>query len=263
MRELLLIAFILVAAALPMPSRPVVVSRAWNPRFVQLATLGAERAAAELMWMRTVQVIGDPHFERDGKPHLIKWLEGVTTLDPSLHAPYFLGAVLLVARKDDSIRLDAMLAKAETLAPDDFEFPQLRGFVAYFSGLDPAAAAAHYERAAAMPGAPAYLAPFAQRLRKQGLSCRAVSENLRDLGRRDAGVRRWLTGDDDALLRSCIKEQLSRAAAQHRLLGLGPAPTVEDLIARGLLPEAPPAPPGECWLMVNGVYLLGQCEDKQ
>jgi hypothetical protein len=253
----------MVAAALPVPPRPVVVSAPWNPRFLELATLGHKTAAAELMWMRTIQVIGDADFDAVLKPQLIVWLEGVNSLDPTLRAPYFLGAVLLIGRRDDGERLDVMLERAEKLAPDDYELPQLRGFIAYFSGLDTDKAAAHYERAASVKGAPGFVAAFAARLRKQGLSCRALHQNLSDIGRADASVRRWLTGDDDTVLRNCITEELRRAAGQYRLLGLGPSPTVDDLIAKGLLAEAPPSPAGECWLLKDGRYVLGPCGNQQ
>lgn len=261
MRATALMGLLLVAAVLPVPSRPVSLSRPWNPRFVEFAMLGAKTAAAELMWMRTVQIIGDPRFERDGRPQLIDWLEGVNALDPTLHAPYFLGAVLLIGRREDGVRLDRMLARAEDLAPNDYEYAQLRGFIAYFSGLDSQLAAEYYERASKVPGAPPYLASFAARLRKQGLTCRALSQNLRDVGGSDAGLRRWMASGDDAVLRNCIIEELKRAASAYRLQGLGGEPSVADLIAKGLLSEVPPAPPGECWRLKDSHYVLDSCEN--
>lgn len=233
----------------------------WNPTFVEAATFGSATVAAEFMWMRAVQLIGDRNFETEGKPHLADWLENVSRLDPTLRAPYQLGAVALIGREADAARIDAMLAVGEEQFPDDWSFPQLRGFIAYFGGQENKRAADHYERASQLPGAPSFLPAFVRRLREQDANCKELRAQLEDVQRQDEPEAFHANANEVVI--NCVRNEIKRAAARFRNNGMQGELTTERLVELGLLAEAPPTRPGFCWLPSAGSWNLEPCPGKQ
>ncbi|MBI1949162.1 MAG: hypothetical protein HYS27_25970 [Deltaproteobacteria bacterium] len=223
------------------------------------AALGRTYAASDLAWLRTVQLMGDPVLEQARWPHLEEWVDLTTRFDPTFETPYHFGALLLVGDPVRAQVADRMLARGEVAQPTSFSLPAMRGFIAYFSQLDPAAAALHYHRAARLPGAPPFFEAFARRLEHQGQTC---AQMLRDLNSLAAGEtaekRRALLAGREQIVLGCVEGQLKNAASVYRTRH-GRNGSLDELRAAGLLAEEPFAPPGRCWQVVSGRPSLVSC----
>jgi tetratricopeptide (TPR) repeat protein len=116
-------------------------------------------SVADAYYLAMVQYYGE-HVKGDGRlDALPQMVDLVTKLSPHFTRSYLFGAFALI----DAGRPDAayeVLKRGFAENPDDWHFPAYLGFFAYRygEGKDKDAAAARwYERAAAIPGAPAYL----------------------------------------------------------------------------------------------------------
>jgi hypothetical protein len=122
----------------------------WPPAAVRVAALGRSSAAADVAWLKTVQLLGSDAQAAAGYPELEKWIDLITTLDPRFEEPYFFGATLLVTDPERAPQIDALLERGEQVFPGLFHFAMLRGFLAQFGLLDATKASEHYRRASTM-----------------------------------------------------------------------------------------------------------------
>jgi tetratricopeptide (TPR) repeat protein len=171
--------------------------------------LSFDAIASDVYWIRTIQ-----HYGRDllstrtrGRFELLDpLLDLTTTLDPHFNIAYRFGAIFLAetppkgpGRPDQAI---ALLEKGLAHNPDRWQYLHDIGFVHYWFTNDYDKAAAAFERAAAMPGAPEWLRPVAAMTRAQG-------------GDR-AGARRLLTellSADQAYVRHTAERGLQQLQA--------------------------------------------------
>lgn len=131
--------------------------------------LGYGNLAADIYWMRTVVYFGSQRLATAGaiKTYelLYPMLDLVTALDPDFKAAYRFGAIFLTeAYPDGPGRPDqalALLQRGIERQPDSWEYMHDTAFVHYWWMNDNASAAAWFTRAAAVPGAPAWLQPLA------------------------------------------------------------------------------------------------------
>ena len=232
---------------------------AWPLPAMKAAALGRPFAAANVAWLKTIQLIGSADYERRGFPTLDGWLEVITSLDPSFEDPYFLGATLLVTDSSRTLAVERLLARGEAAAPDVFSFALMRGFVAQFGALDPQAAAAHYRRAAAMKNAPSYLTAHAERLERERVGCANVFDDLSRVSVSPAAQAASLERSG-AIFEHCVAGMIRRAAVQYRMQTGRPA-TVAALVKEGTI-EDPPRPPGRCWTIEHDRPRLIDCLDE-
>jgi hypothetical protein len=146
-----------------------------SPAAVSALALSYEAVAADVYWIRAVQHFGRTRLSNDADKRydlLYPLLDLTTTLDPRFTAAYLFGAVFLAepmpggpGRPDLAL---ALLQKGLRGDPLKWEYAQATGFVHYWWLRDYAAAAAWFRRAAAIPGAPAWLVPLAATTLAQG-----------------------------------------------------------------------------------------------
>ena len=132
------------------------------------AMLSFDALAADIYWIRAIQ-----HYGRDKKSDRVAGrfellqplLDLTTTLDPHFNIAYRFGAVFLSfsppngpGRTDQAIEL---LMKGLRHNPQRWQFAHDIGFVHYFYTKDFAEAARWFNRAADMPGAPAWVRSLA------------------------------------------------------------------------------------------------------
>lgn len=222
-----------------------------------LAALGRERAAGVVSWMLTVQRTGRDAYIKAGYPGLEHWLALVFELEPDLTNAYYLGTILLLADSDRSSAMDAILAQAEERHPDEWEFSMMRGSAAYFGRLDAPTASKHFLDASRKPGAPEYLGLLGARLERMAGDCGTMLSDLKALGsENDPG--QLLRGQRATIYRECIRRELEQAHANFRL-NHQRAPTLDELVASGVLKAPPPHPPGECWEFRGPRAVLAPC----
>lgn len=230
---------------------------------VRAVSLGRSFAASDVIWLQTVQLMGDPVAEQRRWPGLEGWVDLTTRLDPAFETPYFFGAALLVSDPARASIVDQLLARGQNELPDHYLFPMMRGFIAYFSRLDPAAAAVHYRHAASLPGAPPFYQQFARRLETQAHSCNEMLRNLTALAAAETPEKqRALLADREPIVLSCVEGQLRNAAAAFRTREFRDA-SLEDLRAAGLVAGELYAPPGRCWVVEGGRPSLVPCDDAE
>jgi len=156
--------------------------------------LSFDGLAADLYWIRAIQ-----HYGRDasGKPAadrtrfelLEPLLDLTTTLDPDFNIAYRFGAIFLAmpasegkgsgpGRPDLSVKL---LEKGLANDPTRWQYAYDAGFIHYWFTGDFNAASQWFERAAAIPGAPAYIRKLAADARLRGGDRKGAREMLQRL----------------------------------------------------------------------------------
>jgi hypothetical protein len=176
--------------------------------------LGYDGAVADLYWIRALQ-----HFGRErlsGPEHtrtyalLYPLLDLTTTLDPYFTIAYRFGAIFLgeaypggPGRPDLAI---ALLRKGLAVQPQKWQYMQDLGFVYYWHLQDYRSAAAWFQRASEVPGAPSWMAPLA-----------AVT--LAEGGHRGASRSLWLqiAKSEEAWLRDSATQRLAQLDAMDAI----------------------------------------------
>ena len=202
-------------------------------------TLAYQTLAADLYWIRAIQHYGgtkrglasaqpSARAADTGDYRLLyPLLDLATTLDPRFNIAYRFGAIFLAesypggpGRPDLAI---ALLQKGLRERPDKWEYMQDIGFVHYWWRHDYAAAAAWFQRAGEVPGAPWWLRSLAATTLVQGgdrRSSRMMWESIRqsaevDWLRQDAEHRLLqLRALDDIDVLQALVDRVSRAAGQ-------------------------------------------------
>ena len=180
--------------------------------------LSFDALAADVYWIRAIQHYGRDLKDRrrSGRFELVEpLLDLTTTLDPHFLIAYRFGAVFLAmelpngpGRADLAIRL---LEKGVAANPTRWQLAHDLAFVHYFHTGDFLAASDWFERGAAMPLAPKWLAPLAA--------------NTRALGGNRQGARQMLFE-----LRGADEEYI-RKVAERTLLQLDALDAIDQLQA--------------------------------
>jgi hypothetical protein len=202
--------------------------------------------AADMYWIRALQHFGEerlsPPEHRRTYALLYPLLDLTTTLDPYFSIAYRFGAIFLgepypggPGRPDLAV---ALLQKGLVAQPDRWQYMMDLGFVHYWHLHDYRLAAATFQRASELPGAPSWLRPLA-----------AVT--LAEGGHRDASRALW-----QQLSQS--EEPWLRDSAALRLAQLDAMDAIESLQARvQAFREAHPAEPVTWDRLVAGRLIPG------
>ena len=183
-----------------------------SPAVMKRVLLGYDAFAADVYWIRALQHFGS---ERLAPPEhqrtyslLYPLLDLTTTLDPYFSIAYRFGAIFLgepypggPGRPDLAI---ALLEKGIAAQPAKWQYLQDLGFVYYWHMRDHKTAAATFQAASEMPGAPNWLRPLA-----------AVT--LAEGGQRDASRALWLqlAKADESWLRESAALRLAQLDAME------------------------------------------------
>ena len=177
---------------------------------VKRAVLEYDAVAADLYWIRALQHFGEerlsPPEHKRTYASLYPLLDLTTSLDPYFSIAYRFGAIFLgepypggPGRPDLAV---ALLQKGLAAQPGKWQYMMDLGFVYYWHLHDFKSAAATFQRASEMPGAPSWLRPLA-----------AVT--LAEGGRRDASRALWhqLAQADEPWLRDSAALRLAQLDA--------------------------------------------------
>ena len=181
-----------------------------SPAAMKRALLGYDAFAADVYWIRALQHFGSERLSPPGHARtyslLYPLLDLTTTLDPYFSIAYRFGAIFLgepypggPGRPDLAI---ALLEKGIAAQPGKWQYLQDLGFVYYWHLRDHKTAAATFEAASQMPGAPNWLRPLA-----------AVT--LAEGGERDASRALWqqLAKAEEPWLRDSARLRLAQLDA--------------------------------------------------
>ncbi len=181
-----------------------------SPAVMKRALMGNDAFAADVYWIRALQHFGAERLSPPGHVRtyalLYPLLDLATTLDPYFSIAYRFGAIFLgepypggPGRPDLAV---ALLRKGIAAQPAKWQYLQDLGFVHYWHLHDYKAAAAAFQTASEIPGAPNWLRPLA-----------AVT--LAEGGHRTASRALWqqLAKADESWLRDAAGLRLSQLDA--------------------------------------------------
>ncbi len=230
-----------------------------SPELARRAALSYDLLAADIYWIRAVQVFGSARrtTEQDRNYDLLyPMLDMATGLDPYYNIAYRFGAIFLSepkpggpGRPDLAIKL---LRKGLQAQPTKWEYMQDIGFVHFWAMHDYKGAAEWFERGSKLPGAAWFLKPLAATTLAQG-GHREASRTL--FGALAAsGESEWVRKDAARRLRQLDAmdaiDELRRIAEVYRSRGGATPMTWEALVRAGYLRAIPTDPDGF-------VYALG------
>ena len=229
-----------------------------SPAVAKRAVLSYNGIAADVYWIRALQHFGNERLAPPGHVRnyalLYPLLDLTTTLDPYFSIAYRFGAIFLgeaypggPGRPDLAI---ALLEKGIAAQPEKWQYMQDLGFVYYWHLHDYRSAAAWFERAGDVHGAPTWLRPLA-----------AVA--LAEGGHTGASRMLWqqLAQSDDQWLRDSAARRLKQldamdfmSAVESRISAFHAARpdvplTWNALAAAGVVPGMPEDPSGTPYLL--------------
>jgi hypothetical protein len=199
--------------------------------------LGYDMVVADLYWMRAVVYYGGQRLQTTAPPNydlLYALLDLVTTLDPRFNIAYRFGAIFLAeaypsgpGRPEQAI---ALLQRGIERT-GRWEYMHDIGFVYYWWLRDYVRAAEWFERAAAVPGSPAWLKPLAATTLAVGGDRRTSRTIWQQL--LDSSDTEWLRGNAEFRLKQLdamdLLDALNAAADRYAARQGAPARTWREL----------------------------------
>lgn len=209
--------------------------------------LSFDAVGADIYWIRTIQ-----HYGRDRKSarstdrfsQLQPLVDLTTTLDPHFNIAYRFGAIFLAmeapngpGRPDQAI---ALLEKGLARNPTRWQYAHDIAFIHYFYDGDYTAAARWFEKAADMPGAPAWIRPLIPITLAQGGDRQGARQMLTELLGSEQGYIRQAAERGLMQIRALDAiDQLQAMVDQYTTATGRPPHDWYDLIRASALPNIP------------------------
>lgn len=225
-----------------------------DPRVASVASLGFRNLVSDYYWLLALQIVGasesDPSVHG---PTLGRLVDVVTTLDPLVDHPYRFAALWMTDSPESVRKADVLLDRGIAMHPDEWRNLFYQGFNRFFYLQDAEGAAASLERAAKLPGAPAYLERLVVRLRAGEDGLDAAAAMMVELIRQteDPFARAEYEKALDEIETERILRRLDAAREEYRRRNGRDIAAVEDL-ARGpgaVLSALPPELHGWEWTL--------------
>lgn len=163
---------------------------------------GFAPALADTYWIRVISTSDTTLDGTGGAERAYALVERVTALDPQFEPAYHYGALIIGVRALRPDLADRLLARAERIFPENWNFPFYRGFLRLYHMDNLHTAAGHMARAASLPGSPPFLSALARRLREQEndprLAIELIERMLRSVD--DKALQARMRARRDALL---------------------------------------------------------------
>ncbi len=222
--------------------------------YIKPAVMGYEQLAADIIWLKAIQVIGDDTVTPDGYDWVYHALDVVTTLDPKFSYAYQLGGVTLSMLGKVPEKSNLLLIKGMRENPEVWQIPFYIGFN-YFFYLDDFKSAAEYMAIASeLPGHPSYLPKLAARLYVQAGDPDVALEFLTRLFKEtnDEKVRKAL----ELRIKEVIVERdvrlLEDAAGRYKDLYKEYPDSLKQLVEAGIISVLPHEPFGGYYYIDSG-----------
>ena len=214
--------------------------------YLKPALLGYEHLAADILWLRIVQVLGQGTLSAADYEWLYRALDVVTTLDPGYAYAYQAGGVILaeLGRRPDLST--ALLEKGMRANPAVWQIPFYLGYNHFFHFHDSRRAAEFMAQAAKLPGRPTYLPRLVARLYAEAGSVQLALEWLVPLWRdaEDVHIKGALDARIKDLTMTRDLQRFEAAVARYRKIHGTTPRRLEDLVRDGVLSSIPPEPFG-------------------
>lgn len=205
-------------------------------RTIQFLSLEHPLAASDLVWLAIVQQLGQPsnamtdgHWDR-----VQRWTDIAVDFDPRYFAVYHsvgMNLSLWAHRLDAS---DSILLRGYRALPARWELPMTLAYNAYFVRGDARLGSDYMAEAAAIPGAPKFLAPLAGRMRYHAGDEMGAIALLEEMALHMTGPALEEVDDRIKLLKGELRLRVYDEACEryHAVEGRFPR-TAEDVAAAG------------------------------
>lgn len=210
------------------------------------ALLGYHHLGADVLWLRTLQVLGKKRNSADEYTWIYHAIDVITTLDPQYAYAYYVGGVALTNLADRVDLSNRLLEKGHRENSNEWNLPFLLGYNYYFVLDDAAKGAEYIGRAARTAGAPSFLPGLATRMYAEAGNPDVALEFLEALWKDnpDLAVREKLAIRAKEVLIERDLRALEEAVKQFRLKYAKLPARLSDLIFSGYLTTIPDEPLG-------------------
>jgi hypothetical protein len=148
----------------PVEERSTELSYLPKGEYLKVAVLGYQHITADLIWLKTVQYLGDMKQTTGGFRWAYHAADVVTDLDPAFVMAYYAGGTVLGVWSGLMDESNALLEKGMRYDPNDWRFPFLIGYNYFYEMCDSRNGSRYFQLAASLPQAPPYLANLSARL---------------------------------------------------------------------------------------------------
>jgi tetratricopeptide (TPR) repeat protein len=219
--------------------------------YLKPALLGYHHLGADILWMKTLQVLGKKHNSADDYVFIYHALDVITTLDPQYAYPYYVGGVVLTNLGNRVDLSNQLLEKGHGENPNEWNLPFLLGYNHYFHLGDAAKGAEYIGRAARTTGAPSFLPGLATRMYAEAGDPDVALQFLEALWKDnpDLAVREKLAIRANEIIIERDLRTLEVAVVQFRQKHAKLPARLSDLVSSGYLTAIPEEPFG-------GIYQL-------
>jgi hypothetical protein len=214
--------------------------------YLKIAVLGYQQMAADLIWLKAVQHLGERYQTRAGYLSAYHAVDVLTDVDPAFVFAYQgAGTVLGVwaGLPDESI---ALLTKGMRQHPDVWQLPFYVGYDYFYELRDTVMGARYFRMASVLPGAPDYLPRLAARMTVEAGDPQAALEFVQRLYQQteDERVRQGLARRMKEVIAErdirFLEEGVRRYKARYGKLPV----KLEDLVTREIILKIPEEPFG-------------------
>jgi len=223
--------------------------------YLKLAVLGYRQLAADLIWLKAVQHLGEKHQTRAGYLSAYHAVDVLTDVDPTFVFAYQAAGTVLGVWAGLPRESIALLTKGMRHHPEAWQLPFYVGYDYFYELHDPVMAARYFRMASLLRGAPDYLPKLAARMTVEVGDPQAALEFLQRLYQQteDEQVRQGLGRRMKEVIAErdirFLEEGVRRYAARYGKLPV----KLEDLVTGGIVRRIPEEPFG-------GIYELQASE---
>ena len=158
-----------------------------DAEYLKIASLGYRELLADLLWIQSIQVMGEKKVSESSGRWLYRALDIITTLDPKFVRAYEAGGLALTTLVVLPEESNQLMMKGMQHNPTEWKLPFLIGINYYYELYDDAKAAEYMSQASRLPGAPSSLATLAANLYVSGHSPQQAVDLLAALYREGDG----------------------------------------------------------------------------
>lgn len=219
--------------------------------YLRIAALGYQQMAADLIWLKAVQLLGERHQTRAGYLAAYHAVDVLTDVDPTFVFAYQATGTVLGVWAGLPRESIALLTKGMRHHPEVWQLPFYVGYDYFYEIQDPAQAARYFRMASVMPRAPDYLPKLAARMTVEVGDPQAALEFLQRLYQQteDERLRQGLARRMREVIAErdirFLEEGVRRYKARYGKLPV----TLEDLVTRQIILKIPDEPFGGAYAL--------------
>ena len=219
--------------------------------YLKSTLLGYHHLAADILWLRTIQVLGKGANTAKEYDWLYHALDVITTLDPQYDFIYRVGGITMTELANRPELSNRLLEKGLVAAPQRWGIPYFMAYNYYFY-LGDVERAAHYARlAATIPGGPPWILNMATQMSAQAGNPEFALQFLLQLYQQQ----------NDQRIKESLEQHIKEVIIERDIRALDPVVEVfhkrehrypkqlSELVSQGYLQVIPPEPFGGSYMI--------------